>query len=120
MRGNDIFTELNEFKDRRSFKRVSGQQFKTIELMYEPNYSKGITAIASATWSEQDAGYPIKNGARLDAETLCDMVDYLIDNSFVAHTSIVYTQVISTAMGIHNMCNDLCKLWRRGNKLKAK
>jgi hypothetical protein len=110
MRGNDIFTELNEFTDRRSFKRVSGQQFKTIEIMYEPNDS-GITAIASATWSEQDAGYPIKNGVRLDAETLCDMVDYLIDNSFVAHTGIVYKQVIGMAISVHNapqMANLYC------------
>jgi hypothetical protein len=98
MRGIEIFTELNEFTDRRNFKRASGQQFKTIEIIYEPSDSKGIIAIASANWSEHDSGYPIKDGVRLDADTLCEMVDYLIDNSYVAHAGIVYKQVIGMAM----------------------
>eukprot|EP00953_Heterococcus_sp_UTEX-ZZ885_P018986 10606-Heterococcus_DN1.PRE.1 len=62
MRGNEILTELKEFTDRRNFKRASGQQFKTIKIIYEPSDSKGITAIASANWFEHDSGYPIKNG----------------------------------------------------------
>jgi hypothetical protein len=41
-------------------------------------------------------------GVRLDADTLCEMLDYLIDNSYVAHTGIVYKQVIGMAMGVHN------------------
>jgi hypothetical protein len=111
MRGNETLTELNEFTDRRNFKRASGQQFKTIEIIYEPNDSKGSTAIASANWSEHDSGYPIKNGVRLDADTLSEMVDYLIDNSYVAHTDTVYKQVIGMAMGVHNapqMANLYC------------
>jgi hypothetical protein len=39
------------------------------------------------------------------------MVDYLIDNSYVAHTGIVYKQVIGMAMGVHNapqMANLYC------------
>jgi hypothetical protein len=128
MRGNEIITELNEFTDRRNFKRASGQQFKTIEIIYESNDSKGITAIASANWSEHDSGYPIKNGVRLDADTLCEMVDYLIDNNYVAHTGTVYKQIIGIraknsysiehrlidyvmAMGVHNapqMANLYC------------
>jgi hypothetical protein len=84
MRGNETLTELNEFTDRRNFKRASGQQFKTIEIIYEPNDSKG---------------------------TLSEMVDYLIDNSYVAHTDTVYKQVIGMAMGVHNapqMANLYC------------
>jgi hypothetical protein len=39
MKGNEILTELNEFTDRCNFKRASGQQFKTIEIIYEPSDS---------------------------------------------------------------------------------
>jgi hypothetical protein len=111
MIGNEILTELNEFTDRRNFKRASGQQFKKIEIIYEPSDSKGITATASANWSEHDSGYPIKNKIRPDADTLCERLDYLIDNSYVAHTGIVYKQVIGMAMGVHNapqMANLYC------------
>jgi hypothetical protein len=85
MRGNEILTELNEFIDRRNFKRASGQQFKTIEIIYEPSDSEGITATASANWSEHDSGYPIKNGVRLDADTLCEMVDHLQSKEQLLH-----------------------------------
>jgi hypothetical protein len=104
-------TELSEFTDRRNFRRAIGQQFKTIEIIYEPSNSKGITAIASANWSGHDSAYPIKNSVTLDADTLCEMVDYLLDNSYVAHTGIVYKQVIGMAMGVHNapqMANLYC------------
>jgi hypothetical protein len=42
------------------------------------------------------------NGVRLDVDKLCDMVDYLIDSSYVAHNGTVYKQVIGMAMGVHN------------------
>jgi hypothetical protein len=66
------------------------------------SYSRGVTAIASATWSDLDVTAPIQNGVRLSAETLSDMIDYLIDHSYVEHTGIIYRQVIGMAMGVHN------------------
>jgi hypothetical protein len=61
-----------------------------------------VTAISSAAWSEHDTDRPISNDVRLDADTLSDMVDYLIDHSYVAHTGIIYRPVIGIAMGVHN------------------
>jgi hypothetical protein len=60
---------------------------------------------STTTCSEHDVGYPIKNGVRLDVEKLCDMIEYLIDNSYVAHNGIVCKQVIGMAMGVHNAPN---------------
>ena len=67
--------------------------------------------IAEATWSDLDVTAPIQNGVRLSAETLSDMIDYLIDHSYVEHTGIIYRQVIGMAMGVHNapqMANLYC------------
>ena len=111
MNGNVIFDELNEFTDRRGFHRNSGQRFSTIEIIYESHDSKGVTDISSVTWSEHNIDYPLNNGVRLNAEKLSDMVDYLIDHSYVAHTDTIYKQVIGMAMGVHNgpqMANLYC------------
>jgi hypothetical protein len=51
MKGNAIFNELDDFTGRHGFKRVSGQRFNTIEIIYEFSDSKGVTAISSAAWS---------------------------------------------------------------------
>jgi hypothetical protein len=46
MKGNTIFKELDDFTGRHGFKRVSGQRFNTIEIIYESSDSKGVTAIS--------------------------------------------------------------------------
>jgi hypothetical protein len=111
MKGNAVLNELDDFTGRQGFKRVSGQRFNTNEIIYESSDSKGVTAISSAAWSEHKNDHLISNGVRLDAGNLSDMVDYLIDHSSVAHTGIIYRQVIGMAMGVHNapqMANLYC------------
>lgn len=54
---------------------------------------------------------PVNNGIRLKAEHLSDVVDYLIDNSYVTHTGTIYQQVIGMATGVQNapqMANLYC------------
>jgi hemerythrin-like domain-containing protein len=71
-----------------------------------------VTAVASAAWSELDVDCPVRNnGIRLDTDSLSEMVDYLIDHNYIAHTDTIYKQAIGMAMGVHNapqMANLYC------------
>jgi hypothetical protein len=44
----------------------------------------------------------LNNGVRLDAESLSDMVDSLLDHSYIAHTGPIYRKGVSMATRVHN------------------
>ena len=111
MSGKPILPSLHEYCGRRGFQRDSGQHLTTMEVHYSSDDSRGVTAVDSTNWSERDVHDKVRNGVRLDADTLNDMVDFIIDNSYVSHAGITYRQTAGMVKGVNNapqMANLYC------------
>lgn len=104
MNGNRILPELNQYTDRQGFTRRSGNKYTSIAVYYKNNSTRGISSMdkEKTEWTDFDIHKPINNGVRLDADLMSDMVDFMLDNSFVSHGGVNYRQTVGMAMGVHN------------------
>jgi hypothetical protein len=99
MSGKPILPSLHEYCGRR------GQHLTSMEVHYSSDDSRGVTAVGSTNWSERDVHDKVRNGVRLDADTLNDMVNFIIDNSYVSHAGVTYRQTVGMAMAVNNASN---------------
>ena len=129
--GDVIFEEEGQFGVRGDI-RSRCSPLCSLHLQYSSRRSKGAFNIQHVVWSNQptvpfsdlDDDYTWGNQDDLtcvreedgrhrfyDADSMADLIDFVIDNSYVTHRGLVYHQVVGMAMGVHNapqMANLLC------------
>jgi hypothetical protein len=101
MRGEAVFSDLEHM--RRGVHTHSKRVIHSIEVEFNKQASKGIQRVQTTKWSTHRATdpNPVAKTAHIyvDAKTVADMLDFLLDNSFVSFRGTVYQQIQGLPMG---------------------
>jgi hypothetical protein len=118
-RFQDGHTVLNEADNLGPFSRIATDgdaRYRTLQVTFKSRY-KGKVKVNDVTWSPDDVGdlwTHERDGLRYDADGLADLVDFCIDNAYIAYRDTVYRQRTGLAMGLQcspQIANIYCGLY---------